>query len=107
MLFASGAAALVYQVLWVKQLSLVVGIEVYAVTTAVAAFCAGLALGGVLFGRRVDRTARAANVALAAVVPVRNLITSSALVPWSRYARRARRWARTAWAFLKSTRLQK
>ena len=58
LLFASGAAALVYQVLWVKQLSLVVGIEVYAVTTAVAAFFAGLALGGVLFGRRVDRTAR-------------------------------------------------
>ena len=58
LLFASGAAALVYQVLWVKQLSLVVGIDVYAVTTAVAAFFAGLALGGVLFGGRVDRMAR-------------------------------------------------
>src|SRR5215475_1873641 len=57
LLFASGAAALVYQVLWVKQLSLVVGIDVYAVTTAVAAFFAGLALGGFLFGRFVDRMA--------------------------------------------------
>ena len=58
LLFASGAAALVYQVLWVKQLTLVVGIDVYAVTTAVAAFFAGLALGGALFGRCVDHRAR-------------------------------------------------
>src|SRR5215468_1146732 len=58
LLFTSGAAALVYQVLWVKQLSLVVGIDVYAVSTTVAAFFAGLALGSLLFGDRVDRTAR-------------------------------------------------
>ncbi len=58
LLFSSGAAALVYQVLWIKQLSLVVGIEVYAVTTAVSAFFAGLALGGALFGRLADRIAR-------------------------------------------------
>jgi spermidine synthase len=57
-LFCSGAAALVYQVLWVKQLSLVVGVEVYSVTVAVSAFFAGLALGGALFGRWVDRVAR-------------------------------------------------
>ena len=44
-LFFSGASALVYQTLWVRQLGLVVGIDVYAVTTAVAAFFAGLALG--------------------------------------------------------------
>ncbi len=58
MLFCSGAAAVVYQVLWVKQLSLVVGVEVYSVTVAVSAFFAGLALGGALFGRWVDRVAR-------------------------------------------------
>src|SRR5215813_14963100 len=58
LLFASGVASLIYQVLWVKQLSLVVGIDVYAVTTAVAAFFAGLSLGGWLFGRWVDRMAR-------------------------------------------------
>src|SRR5262245_10700600 len=58
MLFASGAAALVYQILWVKQLSLVVGIDVYAVTTAVAAFFAGLSLGSFWLGRQVDRIAR-------------------------------------------------
>jgi predicted membrane-bound spermidine synthase len=58
LLFLSGAAALVFQVLWVKEISLVVGIDVHAVTTAVSAFFAGLAAGGLLFGPRADRTAR-------------------------------------------------
>lgn len=58
LMFLSGAAALVYQVLWVKQLSLVVGVEVYAVTTAISAFFAGLALGGLAFGRWADRLRR-------------------------------------------------
>ena len=46
LLFLSGTAALIYQVLWVRQLSLVVGIEVYSITIAVSAFFAGLAAGG-------------------------------------------------------------
>jgi spermidine synthase len=58
LLFASGAAALIYQVLWIKQLSLVVGVEVQAVTIGVSAFFAGLALGGWLFGRLADRSTR-------------------------------------------------
>jgi len=58
LLFVSGAAALVYQVLWIKQLSLVVGVEVYAITTGISAFFAGLALGGLLFGRWADRQQR-------------------------------------------------
>jgi spermidine synthase len=58
LLFGSGLAALVYQLLWIKQLSLIVGIEVYAITAAVSAFFAGLAIGGALFGRLADRTAR-------------------------------------------------
>jgi spermidine synthase len=58
LLFLSGVAALVYQILWVKQVSLVVGVDVYAVTTAVSAFFAGLAIGGGVFGRRADRSAR-------------------------------------------------
>jgi spermidine synthase len=57
-LFASGSVALVYQVLWIKQLSLVVGVDVYAVTTGVSAFFAGLAFGGALFGRWADSLAR-------------------------------------------------
>ncbi|AYC33062.1 spermidine synthase [Pseudomonas cavernae] len=58
LLFISGIAALIYQVLWIKQLSLVVGVEVYAITTGISAFFAGLALGGFLFGRWADRLSR-------------------------------------------------
>jgi spermidine synthase len=57
LLICSGAAGLIYQVLWIKQLSLVVGAEVFSVTIAVSAFFAGLALGGAFFGRRADRIA--------------------------------------------------
>src|SRR5215472_2902173 len=58
LLFGSGAASLVYQLLWIKQLSLVVGVEVYAVTIAVSAFFAGLAVGGAWLGRIADRLER-------------------------------------------------
>jgi spermidine synthase len=53
--FLSGVSALIFQVLWIKQLSLVVGAEVFAVTTGVSAFFAGLALGSLLLGRFADR----------------------------------------------------
>ena len=58
LLVVSGTAALIYQVLWIKQLTLIVGVDVYAVTTGVSAFFAGLALGGLLLGRWADRVAR-------------------------------------------------
>jgi spermidine synthase len=58
LLLVSGAAGLVYQLLWVKQLSLVVGADVFAVTIGVSAFFAGLAGGGWLFGRWADRWER-------------------------------------------------
>jgi len=54
LLLFSGTAALIYQVLWIRQLSLVVGIEVYSITIAVSAFFAGLAAGGAVIGRRAD-----------------------------------------------------
>jgi spermidine synthase len=55
-LFCSGLAALAYQTLWVKQLALVVGVEVYAVTIGISAFFAGLALGNLWLGRWADRS---------------------------------------------------
>src|SRR3989442_10733806 len=58
LLFCSGAAALVYQVLWIKQLSLVVGVEVYSIAIAVSAFFAGLALGSFAIGSWADRVER-------------------------------------------------
>ena len=56
--FASGACGLVYQQLWLRQLSLVFGVTVYAVATVLAAFFGGLALGSFLAGRLVGRTSR-------------------------------------------------
>ena len=58
LLFCSGVAALVYQVLWIKQLSLVVGVEIYSIAIAVSAFFAGLALGSFVIGRWADRLGR-------------------------------------------------
>ncbi|MCU0231622.1 MAG: fused MFS/spermidine synthase, partial [Acidobacteria bacterium] len=58
LLFGSGFTALVYETLWVRQLGRVVGVEVHAVTIALSAFFAGLALGGAVLGRRADRTRR-------------------------------------------------
>jgi spermidine synthase len=51
--FLSGATALVYEVVWLRMLGLVFGHTVHAITTVLAAFMAGLALGGILLGRRV------------------------------------------------------
>ncbi len=58
LLFLSGTAALIYQLLWIKQLSLIVGVDVYAVTTAVSAFFGGLALGSAIFGRTAETVRR-------------------------------------------------
>lgn len=48
--FFSGIAGLVYQVLWLRRLSLVFGVTVYAASTVLAAFMAGLAIGSLLAG---------------------------------------------------------
>ena len=56
--FLSGATALVYQVVWVRSLTLVFGGSHQAVAVVLAIFMAGLGLGGYLIGRRVDRVRR-------------------------------------------------
>lgn len=56
--FGSGFSALVYQVLWQRQLGLVFGVTTYATSTVLAAFMAGLALGSLLAGRWAGRLAR-------------------------------------------------
>jgi len=55
----SGAAALVYQVVWVRSFGLVFGGSHLAVTTVLSVFMGGLGLGAWLVGRRVDQGARA------------------------------------------------
>lgn len=54
----SGAAALIYQVVWLRMLSLVFGVTVYAASAVLTSFMAGLALGSWLGGRRADRFSR-------------------------------------------------
>jgi spermidine synthase len=53
--FLSGACTLVYQIVWVRMLVLVFGTSVFAVSTVLTVFMAGLALGSASFGRLVDR----------------------------------------------------
>jgi len=53
--FCSGAAALVYEVVWSKYLGQMFGSTVYAQTVVLAVFMGGLALGNSIFGRRSDR----------------------------------------------------
>ena len=53
--FFSGTAGLVYQVLWLRRVSLVFGVSVYAASTVLAAFMAGIAIGSLLAGRILRR----------------------------------------------------
>ena len=55
MAFASGAASLIYQIVWMRRLALVFGNTTLATSTVLAAFLAGLAIGTVLWGRWADR----------------------------------------------------
>src|SRR5690606_30273934 len=54
----SGVSALVYQVVWVRQLTTVFGATIYAVSTVLTAFMGGLALGSWLVGKRADMMKR-------------------------------------------------
>ena len=52
----SGATSLVYQVVWMRMLTLVFGATQLATATVIAAFMAGLALGAFAGGRLADRS---------------------------------------------------
>jgi len=51
----SGFAGLMHQVVWAKLLAGLIGTTAHAQAVVLAVFMGGLALGSVLFGRRVDR----------------------------------------------------
>lgn len=58
LLAVSGACGLAYQVLWLRELSLVFGATVYAASTVLAAFMGGMALGAAAAGRLSRRLER-------------------------------------------------
>ena len=51
----SGVTALFYEIIWIRPLSLVFGTTVYAVSTIIASFIFGLAIGSWLAGKYSDR----------------------------------------------------
>jgi len=53
----SGATALVYQVVWTRLLTLFFGSTTLAVSTVLAVFMGGLAIGSALLGDKADKTA--------------------------------------------------
>lgn len=56
--FLSGAAGLIYEVVWARQLSLFLGITFYAHTAVIAAYMLGLAAGSWWIGKRADLLAK-------------------------------------------------
>lgn len=56
--FFSGITALVYEIIWQRMLYLVFGQSMFAVTTIVATFMAGLGIGSMVFGSFSDRMQR-------------------------------------------------
>ena len=54
--FCSGISGLVYEVVWTRQLTYLFGATLYAVSTVLAAYMGGLALGSFLFGKYADRS---------------------------------------------------
>jgi hypothetical protein len=84
--FLSGACALVYQVVWLRMLSLVFGVTVYAASAVLSTFMGGLALGAWLGGRLADRVSSRS---------LRSRCSSSALARW-------RSWC--PWRFVASNR---
>ncbi len=54
----SGATALIYQVTWLRELSLIFGASFYATSIVLASFMGGLALGGFTAGRLSSRLSR-------------------------------------------------
>ena len=54
----SGIASLIYQVVWVRMLTLVFGHTIYSVSIVLSAFMAGLGLGSYLWGKTIDKSGK-------------------------------------------------
>lgn len=74
----SGFSALLYQVVWHRMLAIFSGSDLYATTTIVSAFMAGLGAGSLLGGLLADRLTRAWQIGLFALLEL--LIGGFALI---------------------------
>lgn len=53
--FLSGASGLIYEIVWLRMLSRVMGVTTYATAVILAAFMAGLAIGSYTIGKLTDK----------------------------------------------------
>lgn len=58
LLFFSGACALIYQTVWLRQFRLIFGASTFSTAAVLAIFMAGLGIGSSILGRRADRQPR-------------------------------------------------
>jgi spermidine synthase len=58
----SGMTALIYEIIWSRQLQLIFGSTIYAVSTILTTFFAGFALGSFLFRNIADKSKNALNI---------------------------------------------
>ena len=79
----SGASALIYQVLWLRKFTLVLGNSLYSASVVLAAFMCGMALGSWLIGKRSARIADPVRLyaLLEAGVGLSALLLTFAIVP--------------------------
>ncbi|MGY3443721.1 MULTISPECIES: fused MFS/spermidine synthase [unclassified Bradyrhizobium] len=82
---ASGAASLILQVLWFKQLQFVLGSATVSVSVTVASFFFGLSLGSALGGRIADKVSRPLTIYgfLELALAVVSLAVTALLSHWS------------------------
>lgn len=74
LIFLSGAAALIYEVLWMRETGLIFGNSAHAAATTLTAFFSGLAIGGHYWGKRVSQYRKP--LALYAVLELATALTA-------------------------------
>jgi spermidine synthase len=81
--FITGAASFIYEIGWIRMLSLVLGSSTHAFELMLSAFILGLALGGLWLQRRIDRI-RSPERSLAFVQIIMGLLALSTLPLYGR-----------------------